>query len=258
MPLPFTVADRLALTLDGLGRSVAARVGAGVLTAAMIVLVWVRLRRVERQMLGLLARFRAGRLRVVAVPRVGGGGGRGGRVAVLPRRFGWLLGLVPGEAASFAGQMRSVLAEPEMVALMATAPQARRVLRPVCRMLGIEVAGAGQPGGASEPGRPAVMPPSTTSSAPVMYDEASEARNKTTLATSCGVPSMPVGTPDSAIARGSGGVLRRAASPWGIFRQIAVSIIPGWTLLQRMRSRAPAHSMATDLAKRRTAPLVAA
>ena len=46
--------------------------------------------------------------------------------------------LVPGEAACFAGQIRGLLAEPEMAGLIAASPQARRVLGPLCRMLGIE------------------------------------------------------------------------------------------------------------------------
>jgi hypothetical protein len=136
-----TVADRIALTLDGLGRAVAARVLGGAMLAVTILLVWRRLRRIEGRIQGLLARFRAGRLWVRTVPRVGGRGGVGGCGAVvLPRGFGWLLPMVPQEAACFAGQMRGVLAEPEMVALLAAAPQARRVLAPLCRMLGIEAA----------------------------------------------------------------------------------------------------------------------
>jgi len=55
----------------------------------------------------------------------------------LPRGFGWLLPLVPQEAAGFASQLRVVLAEAEMVALLQASPQARRELRPLCRMLGI-------------------------------------------------------------------------------------------------------------------------
>ena len=66
--------------------------------------------------------------------------GRAGRTAGarLPVGFGWLLALVPQEAAGFAGQVRTLLAEPEMVALLAASPQARRVLKPLCRMLGVE------------------------------------------------------------------------------------------------------------------------
>jgi hypothetical protein len=109
------------------------------MSAAMIVLVWQRVRRVEREIAGLMARFRAGRLRVLVAPRVRRVGlARSVVGSRLPRRFGWLLPLVPAEAAGYAGQVRAVLAEPEMVALIAAAPQARQVLAPLCRMLGIE------------------------------------------------------------------------------------------------------------------------
>jgi len=59
---------------------------------------------------------------------------------MLPRRFGWLLPLVPCEAANRASQLRHLLGEPEMQALLGASPQARRVLAPLCRMLGIEAA----------------------------------------------------------------------------------------------------------------------
>ncbi len=104
----------------------------------MILLVWQRLRRVERQILGMLARFQSGRLKMcseVRLPRVSVR--RPGAGLALPRRFGWLLPLVPHQAANFAGQIGTLLAEPEMAALLAAAPQARRVLGPVCRMLGV-------------------------------------------------------------------------------------------------------------------------
>jgi len=133
-----SVADRFATSLEGLGRAVAARVVAGVMGAAMILLIWQRVRGVDRRIRGLLARLQAGRLVVREVPRPLRGV-RAARVARpgLPRGFGWLLQLVPGEAACFAGQIRGLLAEPEMAGLIAASPQARRVLGPLCRMLGI-------------------------------------------------------------------------------------------------------------------------
>jgi hypothetical protein len=152
------LADRLSLTFDALYRAVAARIARGAMTAAMILLVCRRVRRAEREILGLLARFEAGRLRVLAGPRAGGGGGEaragegggghglvgpgvvgpGVAAARSPLGFAWLLPLVPGDGACFAGQLRTMLAEPAMVALLEASPQARRVLRPLCRMLGIE------------------------------------------------------------------------------------------------------------------------
>ena len=142
-----TGAHRFGLALDGLGRAVAAQIVRRLMTAAMIMLVWQRIRRVEKDIAGLLARFAAGSLRVVAVPRVRRGGGPSDGPCVgaarpgaerLPMGFGWLLPRMPWEAACFAGQIRSVLAEPEVVALLRISPQARRVLRPLCRMLAIK------------------------------------------------------------------------------------------------------------------------
>lgn len=124
------------------------------MATVMIVLVWGRIKRVQVRLQALLLRFQQGRLRVGGPGGRGCSGPRGGGGVALPRRFGWLLPLVPFEAACFAGQIRAVLAEPEMVALLAAAPQARRVLGPVCRMLGIEadvlaVGGPGSGGGSS-------------------------------------------------------------------------------------------------------------
>ena len=139
-----SVSDRFVMALEGLHAAVAARFRSGVITVAMIWLVCNRVRRVERRVMRLLALFRAGTLpaeRVLAV-RTGGVEGRAvGVVSVrLPRRFGWLLPLVPCHAAGFASQLRHTLAEPEMVAFLAASPAARRALMPLCRMLAIEAA----------------------------------------------------------------------------------------------------------------------
>lgn len=64
----------------------------------------------------------------------------------LPLRFGWLMGVMPYEAAGYASQLRTVLAEPEMAALVAALPQARRILGPLCRMLGVAMAPVRPPG----------------------------------------------------------------------------------------------------------------
>jgi len=153
----FTLADRVSQTLDGLCRAVAARIAPGIagwaMQAVMIRLVWIRVRRAEQRITVLLARFRAGKLPVVR--RTGERGAavasptrllpRGstaklprGSTAKLPRGFAWLLPMVPSEAACFAGQLRVMLGEAEMVGLLAASAQARRVLAPVCRMLGID------------------------------------------------------------------------------------------------------------------------
>ncbi len=127
-----TITDRLVLSLDGLCRAVAARAAGRAMAEWMIIMVWQRVRRVRIQMERLLLRFQQGRLPVRRSPRSGGRRTSRPRSAqVLPRGFAWLLPMVPSEAACFAGQIRTVLADPEMVALLEAAPQARRLLAPL-------------------------------------------------------------------------------------------------------------------------------
>ena len=60
---------------------------------------------------------------------------------VLPRRFGWLVHLVGYQAAGHGSQLAHLLGDPEMVALVRDVPQARRILAPLCRMLGVACEG---------------------------------------------------------------------------------------------------------------------
>jgi hypothetical protein len=132
----FDIAEALCLAVGNAIRP-------GFIQAAMALLVVRRIQRVRGLLLALEERFLAGRL--VTHPARGVAARdpvlavRVRRVAdvVFPRRFGWLCGLVPGEAACFAGQLRVVLAEPGMAALMESCPQAVRIVRPLCWMLGI-------------------------------------------------------------------------------------------------------------------------
>ena len=135
----------------------AARFAGGKMAVELIRLVWTRVRRAEGEIQRLLALFQAGRLQVrtgVICGRTGGrtGGGRAGASSGMPRGVAWLLPMVPSEAACYAGQMSCLLAEPEMVALLVASPQARRVLAPLCRMLGIEAALLTPPGAVRAPG----------------------------------------------------------------------------------------------------------
>ena len=146
--------DRFALISLALCRAVAACLGRGLMEAPMILLVWTRVRRAEVAFLALVERVRSGRFRG-GWTRVSGVAGVRAAVAARtdqgvrpPLRFGWLLRLVPFEVGGYAGQLRTVLAEPDMEALVRDVAQARRILGPVCRMLGVEL-----------PGRPAPAAP---------------------------------------------------------------------------------------------------
>ena len=56
----------------------------------------------------------------------------------MPRVPGWLLVAVR-EAAPFGARLESMLSEAECVEFLAAVPQARRLLRPLRRMLGVGV-----------------------------------------------------------------------------------------------------------------------
>ncbi len=154
-------ATRFALTTSALCQAVAACLGRGLMQAGMIVLVWTRVRRAEVAFLALLERVRLGRYRggwkrlvpACANPAMGAPATPGapcvplempGR-GTLPVGFGWLMRVMPYEAACFAGQLRTLLAEPDMQALLEDVARARRILGPVCRMLGVEIPGVRAP-----------------------------------------------------------------------------------------------------------------
>ncbi len=154
MFMNFDLSCRFALTTAGLCRAVAASLRMG-MSAAMIVLVWTRVKRAEVAFLALAERVRAGRYRAgvsrggvtVRGPAAGVDGDESvgspcvARVSRgrLPVRFGWLMAAMPYEAAGYGSQLRSLLAEPEMAALVRDVAQARRILGPMCQMLGVEL-----------------------------------------------------------------------------------------------------------------------
>ncbi|MBV8093882.1 MAG: hypothetical protein JO110_11715 [Acetobacteraceae bacterium] len=135
---------RLGLTLAGLREALAARMAKDRTNVPLLFLAWTRLRRLAVRFEALVADFRAGRL--WAARSVCGTAENLRQPPNLPglpppfrapRNSGWLLRLAP-ESAAFAGQVKHLLADPEMKALLAGSAQAGRMLRPLCGMLGIE------------------------------------------------------------------------------------------------------------------------
>jgi hypothetical protein len=118
--------------------------GRGLLSQVLVMLLYRRLGGICGQMERLSQRFQAGRLWRVAARAVGTGrnaaDGRERAVGSVrwPGRFGWLVRAASYQAAGYGCQLRTILGQPEMVALLLAAPQAARILRPVCRMLAVE------------------------------------------------------------------------------------------------------------------------
>jgi len=116
----------------------------GLLSQALVMLLYRRLGDICGKMERLSQRFQAGRLwRPVPRARAGESGAADGRLRAVtlriwPGRFGWLVWAASYQAAGYGSQLRTILGQPEMVELLLAAPQAARILRPLCRMLAVE------------------------------------------------------------------------------------------------------------------------
>ncbi|MBV8096026.1 MAG: hypothetical protein JOY71_01060 [Acetobacteraceae bacterium] len=141
-PLPTGLSDRLALIITALRGVLAGHMAKDRSAVEVLFLAWTRLGRLALRFEKLVATVRAGRVPSAPAPRL-----QAERDFELPRLeglppprlpggFGWLIRIVPGTAA-YSGQMQYLLADPEMAGLLADVPQAGRILRPLCRMLGI-------------------------------------------------------------------------------------------------------------------------
>jgi len=160
-----TVSSSLSLSdvIHGVRGSVGRWAVLGWISSVLGLLLYRRLGEILGRMERLAARFEAGRLRPLG-PRVGE------RIwprdptatlprsptaklprdptaklprdptAKLPRRFGWLVRAASWHAGCYSGQLQFVLEQPRMVELLIAAPQAARVLTPLCRMLAVETA----------------------------------------------------------------------------------------------------------------------
>ena len=63
----------------------------------------------------------------------------------LPSRRGWLARTLGWEVAVWSSALETLLAEPDMQELMASRPEIGRLLRPLCRMLGVDGPGLAKP-----------------------------------------------------------------------------------------------------------------
>jgi hypothetical protein len=134
---PQTPAERFAALLHGMIQVVAARTGWS-LTLLLIAQIGRRIQGIRQRFVDLAARIGDGTYsprRGAAPPRKRPG--QAPQQNPLPHKFGWLLALVP-ETVGARWHFELLLRDPEMAALLATAPAAlRRPLRSLCWMLGL-------------------------------------------------------------------------------------------------------------------------
>ena len=103
----------------------------------LLVAVWGRIGRMRARLERLIALWRAGKVPLARKSRAGEvRAARVRAVEIIPRTPAWLLVAVR-EAASARAQLEHLLSDAECVEFLAAVPQAGRILRPLCRLLGI-------------------------------------------------------------------------------------------------------------------------
>lgn len=132
--------DAITANLRTIWRGLLAAMGSWGLEPVLAFLLYRRIGDIGGRIERMLVRFRAGRLwRVMHRARRVGAFACGERT--LPCRFGWLVRAGGHRAAGFGAQLQAVMSAPEMVELLAASAQARRILRPLCRALALELPG---------------------------------------------------------------------------------------------------------------------
>ena len=164
------IAARVALILRGLATLVAARPFRRPNFVPQINSLWSLLMRAAGRIELLMANLAAGRLRKSG-PRANPNPSPDPTPRPpcttppphrLPSEKAWLLRELLHEAAYFRAHLETLFAEPGIADLLATAPQAARILRPICRMLGLDLGPGLSPAVARPPRtrrRPAPAPP---------------------------------------------------------------------------------------------------
>jgi len=144
-PEPTTLAGRLGAIIGGIGIRIGAHLAMNRHLEPVLALIYHYLHRAAPRLERLIARWKAGKLTprprparparpapiaAEAVPRA--------PKPRLPSRNGWLVRLVQ-PTAQHIGQFQTLVASPEMAELLAAAPQAGRILRPLFRMFATEL-----------------------------------------------------------------------------------------------------------------------
>ncbi len=125
----------LTIILTGL-RAAIARIAPKIpARTALLVLAWNRISRAATRYERLFAQFRAGTLPQPGAPRPPRPA-RPRQPLYLPTRPAWLIAECR-EAAAIACQLQHFLVTEEAAEFIAAVPRAGRILRPLCRMLGI-------------------------------------------------------------------------------------------------------------------------
>ncbi len=134
-------AARLAVLLAGLVALIARAFYRNPRRFPLILPLCLWLQRTRNRVARVMQKLEAGTLRV-RNPRPSRKSS-GKRPLALPRQRAWLLTDLKHEGAYYALRLEALLAEPDIAALISTTPQAQRLLRPLCHILGVRHASLG-------------------------------------------------------------------------------------------------------------------
>jgi hypothetical protein len=137
-PLPTTapeMARRFGVIMAALAVVVAQRFVRAPALVALNVPLWSWLSRTVQRFVRSVGRPAV--VRAARASRAGRETAPRARGVRLPSRRGWLLHTLGWEVAVYGSQLETLLAEPDMRALLAARPGIARLLRPLCRMLGV-------------------------------------------------------------------------------------------------------------------------
>ncbi|MCC6716387.1 MAG: hypothetical protein IT555_00740 [Acetobacteraceae bacterium] len=131
-----SLATLFANILTGLRAAIGAHLGRDRTRADLFMLAWARIGRAAQRFQRLFDRWQAGALPRPRPSRAGRPGTKREKPH-FPTGRAWLVAAVGYQAAGHASQLQHFLARPDLADFLAAAPQAGRILRPLCRMLGL-------------------------------------------------------------------------------------------------------------------------
>jgi HAMP domain-containing protein len=139
---PTNLAGRVACILENVRGAIGYHAAAVRAAAPLLLITWNYLSHAARRLEALTRRVAAGtatirpRARRAKDPTEPAKPRPTPKHPPLPRRFGWLVRLSPN-VGGLGSSLRNLLTTDEIATLLADAPQAARILRPLCNMLGI-------------------------------------------------------------------------------------------------------------------------
>jgi len=139
-PVPPTLSQRLAAVVKQLRTAMGTHGLQDPVSQALLILLFNHLGRALHRFASLAQRVAAGTAAIRKRPPPATPRPAAAKPPKLtfPRRWCWLFKIAPGhQMAAGRGHLRILLADPDMAAFLEVAPQAARLFRPLCRILGI-------------------------------------------------------------------------------------------------------------------------